>query len=284
MSLRAQTVRFGPFRLDLRSAELHRNGTKVKLSEQPFQVLSELVEHPGEIVTREQLRQRLWRSDTFVDFEHGLNSAVMHLREALGDTAENPQYVETLPRHGYRLMVPVETAEAAALETASGARRKIWLTACLLFLAALVVGPRWQRTPLTRFQPQKVESVAVLPFVDLYGNPKEVKFARSLTEALTTELGKLPSLRVISHQSVLRYQGTSASVPQIARELGVDALVEGSVFQSGGRVRVTTQLILANPERHLWSETYEHVLTDEIVVQQQLASAIVQEIKARLNR
>ena len=279
MSLRAQTVRFGPFRLDLRSAELRHDGTKTKLPEQPFQILAELVEHPGEVVTRAELRQRLWRSDTFVDFEHGLNSAVMHLREALGDTADNPQYVETLPRHGYRLMVPVETAEAA-----SGARRKIWLTACLLFLAVLVVGPGWQRTPLTRFQPQKVESMAVLPFVDLYGNPEEVKFARSLTEALTTELGKLPSLRVISHQSVLRYKGTSIPVPQIARELGVDALVEGSVFESGGRVRVTTQLILANPERHLWSETYEHVLTDEIVVQQQLSKAIVQEIKARLNR
>src|SRR5512135_3587638 len=111
MSLPAQTVRFGPFQLDLRAAELQHNGTKTKLPEQPFQVLCELVEHPGEVVTREELRQRLWRSDTFVDFEHGLNTAVKRLRELLGDSAENPRYIETLPRHGYRLMIPVEKPE-----------------------------------------------------------------------------------------------------------------------------------------------------------------------------
>src|SRR5512136_3144709 len=108
----SHSVRFGPFQLDLRAAELRHNGTKTKLPEQPFQVLSELVEHPGEVVTREELRQRLWRSDTFVDFEHGLNTAVKRLRELLGDSAENPRYIETLPRHGYRLIVPVEKPEA----------------------------------------------------------------------------------------------------------------------------------------------------------------------------
>src|ERR1039457_7471103 len=115
MSLPANTVRFGPFQLDLRTAELRHNGTTTRLPEQPFQVLVELVEHPGEVVTREELRERLCRSDTFVDFEHGLNTAVKRLRHALGDSAENPRYIETLPRHGYRLMVPVERSESAAL-------------------------------------------------------------------------------------------------------------------------------------------------------------------------
>ncbi len=108
MSRPTNTVRFGPFQLDLRAAELHNNGTKIRLPEQPFQILVQLVEHPGEVVTREELRQRLWRSDTFVDFEHSLNMAVRRLRQALDESAENPRYIETLPRLGYRLIVPLE--------------------------------------------------------------------------------------------------------------------------------------------------------------------------------
>jgi TolB-like protein/DNA-binding winged helix-turn-helix (wHTH) protein/Flp pilus assembly protein TadD len=273
----AQTVRFGPFQLDLRAAELHHNGTRIKLPEQPFQILAELVEHPGEVVTREELRQRLWRSDTFVDFEHGLNTAVKRLREALGDSAEKPRYIETLPRHGYRLMVPVERLEPAVPQ-ASIRRRKIWLATLAVVVFAVAAGLVWWLLA-TRVH---IESLAVLPLVNLSGNPEEEYFADGMTEQLITELGKVRALRVISRQSVMQYKGTNKPVPQIARELGVDAVVEGSAMRVGDKVRITTQLIQANPERHLWSESYQRDLRDILVLQSEVAQAITNEVKIKL--
>jgi TolB-like protein/DNA-binding winged helix-turn-helix (wHTH) protein/Tfp pilus assembly protein PilF len=284
MSLPAHTVRFGPFELDLRAAELHHEGTKTKLPEQPFQILTELVGHPGEVVTREELRQRLWRSDTFVDFEHGLNTAVKRLREALGDSAENPRYIETLPRHGYRLIVPVEKAEPAASITSKGPvrRRSLWLAVSVLIIAAVAAGVVWRLRLRERFPPVKIESLAVLPLENLSGNPEEEYFADGMTEALITELGKLHTLRVISRQSVMQYKGTSKTVPQIAGELKVDAVVEGSALRADGKVRITTQLIQANPERHLWSESYERDLKDVIALQGEVTQAIAREIRVSL--
>ncbi len=283
MSLPDQTVRFGPFQLDLRAAELHHDGTKVKLPQQPFQILAELVEHSGEVVTREELRQCLWRSDTFVDFEHGLNTAVKRLREALGDSAENPRYIETLPRHGYRLMVPVEKAAPAppTIPEASN-RRKIWLIVSALLVVAIASGVVFRQRLLSQFRLVKIESLAVLPLENLSGNPEEEYFADGMTEALITELGKIRALRVISHQSVMQYKGTNKPVPQIARELHVDAVVEGSALRAGGKVRITTQLIQADPERHLWSESYERNLSDVIALQREVAQTMAWEIQGRL--
>ncbi len=281
MAPSAQTVRFGPFELDLRAAEVRHNGTKIKLPEQPFQVLCELVEHPGEVVTREELRQRLWRSDTFVDFEHGLNTAVKRLREALGDSAENPRYIETLPRHGYRLMVPVEKP-AASNPRPSNRRRSIWLTGLAVALIAVVAGLLGRQRLVEHFWPAQIESLAVLPLENLSGNPEQEYFADGMTEALITELGKVHALRVISRRSVMRYKGTTKPVPQIARELHVDAVLEGSALRAGGNVRITVQLIQANPERHLWSEGYERNLTDVIALQHEVAQAIVRELRVSL--
>ncbi len=281
MPLPAQTVRFGPFQLDLRAAELRHNGTKAKLPEQPFQILCELVEHPGEVVTREELRQRLWRSDTFVDFEHGLNTAVKRLREALGDSAENPRYIETLPRHGYRLMVAVEKPEPAILEV-SHRWRNIWLAISAVLVAAIAAGVVWQQRLLDRLHPVKIESLAVLPLENLSGNPEEEYFADGMTEALITELGKVHALRVISRQSVMHYKGTNKTVPQIARELQVDAVVEGSALRVNDKVRITTQLVRADPERHLWSESYERNFSDVIALQHEVTQAITREIRVRL--
>ncbi len=284
MSFPAQSVRFGPFQLDLRAAELHHNGNKTKLPEQPFQVLCELVEHPGEVVTREELRQRLWRSDTFVDFEHGLNTAVKRLRELLGDAAENPRYIETLPRHGYRLMVPVEKPEpvGSAISQAPVCWPKIWLLVSTVVVAAIVAGVLWRQRLLERFHPFKIESLAVLPLENLSGNPEEEYFADGMTEALITELGKVHALRVISRQSVMQYKGASKTVPQIARELHVDAIVEGSALRADGKVRITTQLVRANPEQHMWSESYERNLTDIIALQREVTQAIAREIRVTL--
>ncbi len=284
MSFPARTVRFGPFQLDLRAAELQHNGTKTKLPEQPFQVLCELVEHPGEVVTREELRQRLWRSDTFVDFEHGLNTAVKRLREILGDSAENPRYIETLPRHGYRLMVPVDRPGpvASAISEPSLRRRSIWLVVSVAVVAAVVAGLLWRQRLLERFHPAKIESLAVLPLENLSGNPDEAYFADGMTDALITELGKVTALRVISRQSVMQYKGTTKPVPQIAQELHVDAVVEGSALRAGDKVRITTQLVQAAPERHLWSESYERNLRDVIGLQREISQAIVWEIQGKL--
>ena len=281
MSLPLHTVRFGAFRLDLRAGELQHDGTRTKLPEQLFQILCELVEHPGEVVTREELRQRLWPSDAFVDFEHGLNTAVMRLREALGDSAERPRYVETLPRHGYRLIVPVEKPEPLTPE-ASNRRRKIWLTVAALMVVAVAAGVVWRQRRLDRFHPVKIESLAVLPLENLSGNPEEEYFADGITEALITELGKVHALRLISWQSVKQFKGTNKPVSQIARELRVDAVVEGSATRVGDNVRITTQLVQAIPERNLWSESYQRDLRDVLALQGDVARAITGEIRIRL--
>lgn len=282
MSLPApHTVRFGSFELDLRAAELRHDGTKTKLPEQAFQILSELIEHPGEVVTREELCHRLWRSETFVDCEHGLNTAVNRLREALRDSAEKPRYIETLPRHGYRLIVPVEKAEQSALLSSdSSSRRIVWraIWAFLILVVAAVLG--WWR--LERPWPIKIEAIAVLPLENLSTNPEEEHFADAMTEALINELGKVRDLRVIPRQSVMHYKGTSQSVAQIAQELKVDALVEGSVLRSGNKVRITAQLLGASPERHLWSDSYERDLQDVIVLQREVAKTIADEVRGRV--
>ncbi len=281
----AQSVRFGPFQLDLRAAELHHNGSRTKLPEQPFQVLVALLKHPAEVVTREELRQRLWASDTFVDFEQGLNSAVKRLREVLGDSAEKPQYIETVPRHGYRLMVAVEGLEptSPAIPKSPVRRRSIWLVVLALLVVAVAAGVIWRQQLLDRFHPVRIESLAVLPLENLSGNPEEEYFADGMTEQLITELGKVRALRVISRQSVMQYKGTNKAVPQIARELHVDAVVEGSAMRAGDKVRITAQLVLANPERHLWSEGYERNLHDVIALQREVSQAIVAEINGKVS-
>jgi TolB-like protein/DNA-binding winged helix-turn-helix (wHTH) protein/Tfp pilus assembly protein PilF len=287
MPLDATTIRFGVFEADPRSGELRRSGVKVKLQEQPFQVLVALLERPGQIVTREELRGRLWPADTFVDFDHSLNAAVKRLREALGDSADNPRFVETLPRHGYRLIVPVERLESTpVVPTLPGRRRLIryaaWALASALALALALAGSGAWRGIVGRPQSVRIKALAVLPLHNLSGNPEEDYFVDGMTEALLTELGKVPRLRVVSRQSVMRYKGTRKTAPQIARELEVDALVEGSALRSGPKVRISTQLILAVPERHLWSESYERELTDVIALQREVSEAIVGEIAGRV--
>ena len=274
MSLPAHTVRFGSFELDLRAAELHHDGTKTKLPEQPFQILAELVEHPGEVVTREELRQSLWRSDTFVDFEHGLNTAVKRLREALGDSAENPRYIETLPRHGYRLSVPVERVEPAA--AAPAGKPRIWWAVSALLLVSVAAGFAWW----LRYRPVRIESVAVLPLENLSGNPEEDIFADDMTGALIAELGKVRALQVASLQSAMSFKGTNKPVRQIAAELDVDAVLEGSVVRTGDKVRITVQLVQARPERYLWSESFERDFPDVGPLRNQVVQAVAGKIGA----
>ena len=303
---RARIVRFGTFEADLNAGELHKGGVKIKIHGQPFEVLTLLLGRPGEVVPREELRQRLWPTDTFVDFDHGVNTAINRLREALGDSAENPRFIETVPRRGYRFVAPVETQNSAdsrttvpGLETPSsgaippeakvaprsyGRRGKVLASAVIAAIAVLVilslssVRERW----LGRRSPPRIQSLAVLPLVNLSSDAGQDYFTDGMTEELTTDLGKISALRVISRTSAMQYKGTKKSLPEIARELNVDAVVEGTVARSGSHVRITANLLQASPEKHLWAESYESEVGDALTVQAQLAQAVAREIQVTL--
>jgi TolB-like protein/DNA-binding winged helix-turn-helix (wHTH) protein len=281
----AKPIHFGAFEVDLRAGELHKDGLKIKLQGQPIQVLVALLEHPGEIVTREQLRHRLWPSSTFVDFEHNLNSAVKRLREAVGDSADNPRFIETIPRHGYRFIAPV-AEQARPVHQPQFRIRELWIAVlALVMMVALVIGLNMgglRQRLFSRAPGAPIQSLAVLPLENLSGSPEDEYFADGMTEELITELGRIRALRVISRQSVIQYKGTDKPLPQIASELHVEALVQGSALRAGGRVRITTQLIRAVPEEHLWAQSYERDLRDVIALQGEVARDIANQIRVTL--
>ena len=256
-------VRFHGFELDLRSGELRKYGVKIALQGQPFEILALLAERPGELVTREELRSKLWPADTFVDFEDGLNTAVRKIRAALGDSPEKPQFVETLPRRGYRFVAPVEPVGAGPVEPENGRAS-----------AAVFVTSSNGSAP--------VSSMAVLPLQNLSGDPDQEYFADGMTEALTTNLAQIRQLRVISRTSAMQYKHARKTMPEIARELSVERAVEGSVSRSQAHVRVTIQLIHAPTDRHLWAKTYERELQDVLRLQSDLALAIAAELQIHL--
>lgn len=300
MSLRAngRVVRFGAFDLDLDSGELRKHGLRTRLTPQSFQVLLLLLEHRGELVTREALQKKLWPADTFVDFEMGLSSAVKKLREALGDSAESPRFVETLPRRGYRFVATIEAGlppappgpplPPVAAAPARRVRRWSWRAALMMtaVAAALIAlhGAglwRWALHPM-RAAAAPIRSIAVLPLANLSGDPAQDYFADGMTDALITELAQVGSLRVISRTSVTQYKGMARPVGTIARELGVEAVVEGTVARDANRVRVTAQLIDAGSDRHLWAHTYERELRDVLTLQDEIAAAIAQAVEAEI--
>ena len=314
-------IRFGVFELDVRSGELQKQGRKVRLEGQPVHVLICLLENPGKLVTREELHRKLWPADTFVNFEHGLNAAIKRLRQALNDSAGNPRFVETLPRRGYRFIAPVQTV-AAGEDVSGGNRiddvaavaeppvtrdppeadqgqvdlsaekvvvvvpqrrprvlKRIW-SGFALFVA-LGVGAVWILRPASH-PPQVIRSLAVLPLENLSGDASQEYFSDGMTDELITELGQIGGLRVISRTSVMTYKGTHKSLPEIARDLSVDAVVEGAVLRSGKQVRITAQLILAAVDKHLWARSYEGNLNDAFALQKQVARSIAEEIRIEL--
>ncbi len=256
------------------------------------------------------MRQKLWSADTFVDFDHSLGTAIGKLRQALGDSAQNPHFVETLGGRGYRFIPPVAgpgatstilgdnhiaAAQVPAVQTNGAAGQKSawwplapWLIGAVVLivilatvLTALIVGG-WKDRILGRGRGAQISSLAVLPLENLSRDPDQEYFADGITDELITDLGKIGTVRVISRTSVISYKGTRKPLGQIARELSVDAVVEGTVLRSVGRVRITAQLIRVNPENHLWAESYERDLRDVLTLQAEVARDIAGEVSAKL--
>src|SRR5580692_4179060 len=301
-------LRFGVFDVDVRAGELRKHGLRVRLQEQHFQILAMLLEHPGQVVTREELQKKLWPADTFVDFDHGLNKAVNKIRDALGDSAESPRFVETVARRGYRFLAEVKAADAApgqsphvapppvpAAETRdrpdlavtpaatkNRAPSLAWKMAVFVPLALIVFFTGW-KLHSRNYPATVIHSLAVLPLESLSNDASQDYFADGMTDELISDLGQLSALRVISRTSVMGYKHAHKPLPQIARELNVDAIVEGTVLRSGDRVRITAQLIDATADKHLWSQSYEGELKDTLALQNQVARAIADQIRIKLN-
>lgn len=273
---------FDPFEFDRRALELRRGGVKIKLEGQPLRILGMLVERPGELVTREDLRKQLWPGNTIVDFEHSINAAMKRLREALGDSAETPRFIETLPRRGYRFRQPVNSAGAPAVPRV---RRYGWqaglLALGILAIGLVAVNAFGLRDRFMGPGPASV-ALAVLPLKNLSGDASQDYYADGISEALITELGRIGRLQVLSFQSMSRYRQTQKSLPEIARELEVDALLEGSVVRSGDRVRITVKLFQAAPERQLLSESFEFDARDVLAVQAEVARDVATRARIRL--
>jgi len=287
-----RVVKFGVFEVDFEAGEIRKAGVRQKLAGQPFQVLQVLLEHPQEIVTREELRERLWPGNTFVDYELALKKAVNRLREVLGDSAESPRFIETVPRRGYRLLGAVEavhrTENLPASATLPSTRRTPWkwiagasLGTLALLLFAFNAGNLRTRI-FAGSRPPEIHSLAVLPLNNLSGDPEQEYFAEGMTDELITDLARISALRVISRTSVMHYKGTNKTLPQIARELNADAVLEGSVQRSGDQVRIRAQLIDAASDRHLWAESYAGSLRDVLDLQNKVATEIARQIKIQV--
>jgi len=297
-------ARFGPFALDLRTGALMRDGRYERLPQQPAQLLLVLVNGRGKLVTREELRARLWPEDTFVDFDHGLNNAVNRIREVLRDSAASPLYIQTVPRRGYRFIGELDEEEAAAPEMGVEAsvptqpalpsaeleapRRFVfrqgsqWIAAGLAIALGVVVTAvslKWRAHPTVSQNAPPITSLAVLPLKNLSGDPAQEYLADGMTEAVIGRLSMIHGLRVISRTSVMQFKVTQFSVPEIARTLQVDAIVEGSVIREGSRVRVNAQLIRGATDEHFWSETYDRELGDALTLESDVAQSISRKVE-----
>jgi TolB-like protein/DNA-binding winged helix-turn-helix (wHTH) protein/Tfp pilus assembly protein PilF len=305
----ARILRFGVFELDLHSAELKKRGIRVKLQGQPFLLLVTLLKKRGDLVTRDELRSTLWPDGTFIDFDHSLGTALNKVREVLGDSATTPRFVETLPKRGYRFIAPVEIVDSEVpspkfdpsrqlpAETSSSSRlsdvsnlpvapapwklQMKWWISGLLVLASVATFATWK----SRLSPPfpVIRSLAVLPLENLSGDPSQDYFSDGMTDELITELGQLSELRVISRTSVMTYKTVRKPLPQVARELNVDAVVEGTVLRSGSQVRITAQLIEAASDRHIWAQSYVDEVRNTLDLQRKVARAIAGQIRIKVN-
>jgi len=237
--------RFDGYQVDLEAGQLHKCGVRISLREKSFQVLALLLEHPGKVVSREELRRRLWPDDVFVDLDNNLNTAIARLREALSDSAEHPRFIETLPKRGYRFIASVSEA-APALQGAPARRARL----------------------------------VVLPFANLSGDPTQEYFSDAMTEEIITELASLApeQLAVVARTTAMHYKGSHKDVARIGRELGVDYVVEGSARRAEDRIGINVQLIQISDQTHLWAKRYDAELRDIFSIESAVAQAIASQI------
>jgi TolB-like protein/DNA-binding winged helix-turn-helix (wHTH) protein/tetratricopeptide (TPR) repeat protein len=296
-------LKFGIFEADFRTGELTKRGKRVRLQEQPFQLLAMLLDRPGALVTREELHGKLW-PQTIVDFDHGLNKAVSKIREALGDSAENPRFIETVARRGYRFLAEVAVVDETQPDTVAGdlaehpdpgrfhvidadispkrpSHALAWKLSgfgLALVLAGYLV---WNLYPWGHALPA-IHSLAVLPLKNLSGDASQDYFADGMTDELITHLGQINTLRVISRTSAMTYKGDRKPLAEIARELNVEAVVEGSVLRDGDRVRIIAQLIQVPADTHIWAQSYEGDLRNTLALQSRVARSIAEQIRGTL--
>jgi TolB-like protein/DNA-binding winged helix-turn-helix (wHTH) protein/Flp pilus assembly protein TadD len=305
----SQRIAFDRFEADLLSGELRKDGRRVRLQAQPFQLLTLLLERPGEVVTREEVCRNLWKTDTFVDFDHSLGTAINKIREALGDSADHPRFVETLPRRGYRFIgqitengngsAPVAASPTSAVKAPDSfdsepllPLRRQWprfstlaLVAVVTLFVALVGYLGWRRAHAVLTSNSGHVMLAVLPFENLSGNPNEDYFSDGLTEEIITQLGALSpdQLGVIARTTSMAYKHTSKSAQQIARELGVDYILESSIRRDGDQVRITAQLIRTADQVHVWAHSYDRHISHSIALQEEVARAVAEQIRIKLS-
>ena len=284
-------LRFGVFEADLDAGELRNGGTKIRMQEQPFQVLGVLLQRAGELVSREELRQQVWGERTFVEFDHALNTAIKKIRIAIGDDAATPQYIETIPKRGYRFIAPVQRQSVVVAGDSTNVvlpRRGVpaWIVACaacaMIALASLALlmarGPESGIVHRTR----RV-ILAVLPFENSSGDAAQQPLCDGLTQELITQLGRIdPSrLGVAARSRVLPYRNASKTVTQIGTELGADYLMEGNLRRDGSHVRVTAELIRARDEVRLWGDEFDNANGGEFLyVETEIAKAITDKVRA----
>lgn len=298
----SRIFRFGTFEFHVELRELRKHGLRIKLSGQPISVLAMLLERPGEVISREELQKRLWPAGTYVDFEHSVNAAIKRLRQALGDSADSPRFVETLARNGYRFIAPVTESideppqpavptEADVFQPVAEGRPVSWrrfgalpAVAAGVVVVALIAGVlaglhEKSRAPTG---PGPIRSLAVLPLANLSGDPGQEYFVEGMADALRQHLESISALRVISRTSSMYYRGSRKPLPEIARQMNVDAVVDGSVLRSGDRVRITVELIQADNDARLWGDTYVRDLKDVFALQSEVARTIADHIRITL--
>ncbi len=289
-------IRFADFELDTRVYELRKSGLPIHLQPQPCRVLALLASHPGRVFTREEIQREIWGEHTYVDFEQGLNVSIRQIRAALNDDPEKPRFVETLSRRGYRFLAKIEAGPSSAsvrpvtptpqvLRTAEWTHKRRWVAlgvvALAAFIAAITLLVR-VRSPAGSTASAHIRSIAVLPLENLSGDPGQDYFVEGMHEALITELSKISALKVISRASTMRYKGTEKPLPQVARELSVDGVVEGSVLRDGDQVRITVRLVHGSTNRYLWGENYQRELRRILALQSEVARAIAWEIQVKV--
>jgi TolB-like protein/DNA-binding winged helix-turn-helix (wHTH) protein/Tfp pilus assembly protein PilF len=298
--MKNRIYRFAQFELNLAESKLSTGNSIVLIQEKPLLLLTALLDNPQRLVTREQLRDRMWDSRTVVNFEQGINVAIKKVRDALGDSAEHPQFIETVAKKGYRFIAPVSIVSeepespqlvqlpliaASPLQSLGGSAKSLRRGAFSSLIAAGILCILGLSIYASQFRPRhapQIRSLAVLPLQDLSADSPQEYFADGITEEVTTDLAQTLPLRVISRTSVMRYKRTDKPISEIARELGVDAIVEGAVTRSGDRVRVTVQLIDASEDRHLWAHTYERGLEDILAIEAEVSRAIANQVGGTL--